>query len=372
MVRRLLPLLLALLAFPAEAQLPPSGGIVVNQTPVQGGTTTQCLYITTTHKVGSQACSTGSVSTFSAGTTGFTPSSATSGAVTLAGVLIGANGGSGVANTGTTFTRAGNVAFAGAFAATLTVTGTTGVTLPTSGTLVNDAVTTLSSLVSVGTITTGAWNAGAVTSSAGVTAGASSFVGFAGRSRFSSAANGNMLVSNGGITDFTCFQLGGVVNTFPAVCRSSTTVAIRLADNSADAPISATTATWSNVVSDAAATTNTLCRDTASGLMKLGSGTLGICLGTSSARFKHDVLEEKRGVERLSGLRAVSYKYNGGDERPLFGFIAEEVAQAMPELVSVGADGRPNSVDMLGMIPFMVNAIKEMKAEIDTLRAAGR
>jgi len=42
------------------------------------------------------------VSTFSAGTTGFTPSSATSGAVTLAGTLAVANGGTGVAlSTGT-------------------------------------------------------------------------------------------------------------------------------------------------------------------------------------------------------------------------------------------------------------------------------
>lgn len=41
---------------------------------------------------------------------------------------------------------------------TLNVTGSTSVTLPTSGTLVNSSVTTLSSLVSVGTITTGTWN----------------------------------------------------------------------------------------------------------------------------------------------------------------------------------------------------------------------
>jgi hypothetical protein len=50
------------------------------------------------------------VTTFSAGTTGFTPSTATSGAVTLAGTLAVANGGTG---TSTTFT-AGSVVFAGA------------------------------------------------------------------------------------------------------------------------------------------------------------------------------------------------------------------------------------------------------------------
>jgi hypothetical protein len=50
------------------------------------------------------------VTTFSAGTTGFTPNSATSGAITLAGTLTVGNGGTGTA---TTFT-AGSVVFAGA------------------------------------------------------------------------------------------------------------------------------------------------------------------------------------------------------------------------------------------------------------------
>jgi hypothetical protein len=52
----------------------------------------------------------GGVASFSAGTTGLTPSSATTGAVTLGGTLAVANGGSG---TNTAFTQ-GSVVFAGA------------------------------------------------------------------------------------------------------------------------------------------------------------------------------------------------------------------------------------------------------------------
>lgn len=51
------------------------------------------------------------------------------------GTLLGANGGTGVANTGKTITLGGNVTTSGAFGLTLTLTGTTGVTLPTTGTL---------------------------------------------------------------------------------------------------------------------------------------------------------------------------------------------------------------------------------------------
>jgi hypothetical protein len=70
------------------------------------------------------------VTTFSGGTTGLTPSTATSGAVTLAGTLVPANGGTGVANgTNNTITFTGNHTLG------LTLTGTTAVTLPTTGTL---------------------------------------------------------------------------------------------------------------------------------------------------------------------------------------------------------------------------------------------
>lgn len=50
-------------------------------------------------------------------------------------VINGANGGTGVANTGRTITLAGNLTLSGAFALTLTQTGATNVTLPTTGTL---------------------------------------------------------------------------------------------------------------------------------------------------------------------------------------------------------------------------------------------
>lgn len=70
-----------------------------------------------------------------------------------------------------TFTLAdgSSLVTSGANSITLTSTGATNVTLPTSGTLVNSAVTTLSSLVSVGTITTGTWDATTIAVTAGGT-----------------------------------------------------------------------------------------------------------------------------------------------------------------------------------------------------------
>lgn len=60
-------------------------------------------------------------------------------ATNVTGIVVGANGGTGIDNTGKTITLGGNLTTSGAFASTLTVTGTTGVTFPTSGTLATTA-----------------------------------------------------------------------------------------------------------------------------------------------------------------------------------------------------------------------------------------
>lgn len=76
------------------------------------------------------------------------------GTPTLATPLSPASGGTGAANN-----AANTLTFTGNFSLGVTLTGNTAITLPTSGTLITNAVTTLSSLVSIGTITTGTWTA---------------------------------------------------------------------------------------------------------------------------------------------------------------------------------------------------------------------
>ena len=78
------------------------------------------------------------------------------------------NGGSLIFGTGS-LSLGGSVAFTGAFTTNIAVTAATNITLPTSGTLVNTSVATLSSLTSIGTIGTGVWQGTVVGSNYGGT-----------------------------------------------------------------------------------------------------------------------------------------------------------------------------------------------------------
>ena len=74
-------------------------------------------------------------------------------------IVTGTNGGTGVNNGASTITIGGSHTLSGAFTSTFTFTAATSVTFPTSGTLVNTGVTSLSSLATVGTVTSGTWSA---------------------------------------------------------------------------------------------------------------------------------------------------------------------------------------------------------------------
>jgi hypothetical protein len=119
----------------AYAQPGPTPTLTVGVTPVVSGTLNQCLTIGANNRLASTACAAVPVTSFSGSTTGLTPSSPTTGAIVLGGTLSGVNGGTGVSNSGKTITLGGNLSTSGANPLTITTTGSTNVTSPTSGTL---------------------------------------------------------------------------------------------------------------------------------------------------------------------------------------------------------------------------------------------
>jgi hypothetical protein len=89
------------------------------------------------------------------------------------------------------------------------------------------------------------------------------------RTRFSSPADGQFLIQNSAGTDFGLLQFGGTTSSFPALKRSSTALQVRLADDTAFAPLSCGALTLNGNLD---ASTRDIVTDTTTGT-KIGTGT---------------------------------------------------------------------------------------------------
>ena len=99
---------------------------------------------------------------------------------------------------------------------------------------------------------------------------------------------------------------------------------------------------------------------------------------SSSKRYKHDITSElSEDPEKLYGVEVRQYKYNDDylsedDQRygkDIIGFIAEEVAEAMPGAVEYDDEGRPEMWNVHVIVPAMMKLIQNQKKEIDELKA---
>lgn len=129
--------------------------------------------------------------------------------------------------------------------------------------------------------------------------------------------------------------------------------------------------TFSGLSSDAATNDSTACVTTSTGVITKGSGTLGICLGTSSERYKTQLVPLDAGLTEVMALRPVSYhldKDHGDPGKMLYGFTAEQGGKVLPQLMGLDTDGRPNTFDYLGIVPVLVKAIQEQQVQINRLK----
>lgn len=88
---------------------------------------------------------------------------------------------------------------------------------------------------------------------------------------------------------------------------------------------------------------------------------------TSSRKVKENI-KPIEDAARILELNAVSFdfknKEQGTNKR---GFIAEEVAEVLPGLVTPESEDRPAALDYIGMIPYLQQIIKEHEARIKAL-----
>jgi hypothetical protein len=93
----------------------------------------------------------------------------------------------------------------------------------------------------------------------------------------------------------------------------------------------------------------------------------GTITESSSIRYKENVETLKYGLDKIVQLRGVTYnkKDTGAKE---IGLIAEEVESILPDVILRNQEGEPDSVSYGRITAVLVEAIKELKMEIEELK----
>ena len=96
---------------------------------------------------------------------------------------------------------------------------------------------------------------------------------------------------------------------------------------------------------------------------------------SSDYRLKENVVEMTGALDRVEQLKPSRFNFIGHEEI-VDGFLAHEVQDIVPEAITgtkdeVDSEGNPvyQGIDQSKLVPLLVGAIKELKAEIETLKA---
>ena len=96
----------------------------------------------------------------------------------------------------------------------------------------------------------------------------------------------------------------------------------------------------------------------------------------SDYRLKENVVEMTGALDRVSQLKPSRYNFISNPEEQVDGFMAHELQEVVPQAVSgqkdeMNEDGTPKyqGVDHSQIVPLLVGAIKELKAEIENLKS---
>ena len=89
----------------------------------------------------------------------------------------------------------------------------------------------------------------------------------------------------------------------------------------------------------------------------------------SDRRLKKDISNIENGLEKVMQMQGVYYKRVDDDDRVKVGVIAQDMEEVVPEVVLTAEDERQTkSVDYGKLTAVLIEAIKELKAEIDELK----
>jgi hypothetical protein len=121
----------------------------------------------------------------------------------------------------------------------------------------------------------------------------------------------------------------------------------------------------------ASSTTGTGCAVFSGGIGIAGQMTATTIVETSSIVFKENVNPIEDALNKVMQLVGVTYDRKDMDKHEA-GLIAEDVNKIIPELVSKDADGNPHGIQYSKLTAYLIEAVKSLKNEIDTLKGNNR
>lgn len=311
-------------------------------------------------------------------------------------VIAGQYGGTGVANTGKTITLGGNFTTSGAYACTFTLTNTTSITLPTTGTVATLAgAETFSSkfiTLSAGTTTvaplvfTGGTNK--TTPSAGCMEFSGSVLYFTPTTTRKTVAftdstmtgiwNGTAISLTYGGTGATT-QAGAANAILPSQTSNSGKYLTTNGSNVSWATVSAgltvtddTSTNASRYVTFTSATSGSISGfNTSSTRLTFNPSTgdlfvWGNVTANSDRRLKKNIETIRDASAKVRALNGVEFDWIEDDSHSI-GLIAQDVEQVAPDLV-VTSDLGYKSVNYGNLVGLLVEAIKDLQDEVSALK----
>lgn len=128
-----------------------------------------------------------------------------------------------------------------------------------------------------------------------------------------------------------------------------------------------------NATADTATLDSTACLATTGGKLLKGTGTLGICLGTSGRQFKTAFAPMLAGMDEISQLKLWNYRYRDGfgdaGARMQYGPTAQDVEAILPDLVRHDEAGNAINYDIGAFIPISLHALQQLNRRIIALEA---
>ena len=99
-----------------------------------------------------------------------------------------------------------------------------------------------------------------------------------------------------------------------------------------------------------------------------GTLTAATITETSSITLKENINPIENALNCILQLNGVTYDRKDGTTKKEAGLIAEDVFKTLPNLVSLNKGGSPESISYTKLTAYLIEAIKELKNELDLLK----